>query len=86
MAAGRPCVVTDVGGNAEWVRDGIDGFVARMPNVWSVNEALDRAWQARGDWKSMGEQARQRFLELHPKDPVGDLLREMLEISKSARK
>jgi hypothetical protein len=34
----------------------------------------------------MGEQARQRFLELHPKDPVGDLLREMLEISKSARK
>jgi hypothetical protein len=57
-----------------------------MPNVWSVNEALERAWQARGAWKSMGDQARQRFLELHPKDPVGDLLREMLEISKSARK
>jgi glycosyltransferase involved in cell wall biosynthesis len=86
MAAGRPCVVTDVGGNAEWVRDGVDGFVARMPNVWSVNEALERAWQARGAWKSMGQHARQRFLELHPKDPVGDLLGEMLELSKSARK
>lgn len=83
MAAGRPCVVTDVGGNAEWVRDGIDGFVARMPNVWSVNEALERAWRAMGNWKEMGQVARQRFLELHPKDPVGDLLDEMLAISKS---
>ena len=86
MAAGRPCVVTDVGGNAEWVRDGVDGFVARMPNVWSVNEALERAWQAMGNWKEMGQHARQRFLELHPKDPVGELLGEILKISKVTHK
>ena len=83
MAAGRPCVVTDVGGNAEWVRDGVDGFVARMPNVWSVRDALERAWQAMQNWKEMGQHARQRFLELHPKDPVGDLLRDLLSLSKS---
>ena len=31
MLCGRPCIVTDVGGNAELIRDGINGFLAKAP-------------------------------------------------------
>ena len=31
MLCGRPCIVTDVGGNKELIRDGINGFWRRPP-------------------------------------------------------
>jgi glycosyltransferase involved in cell wall biosynthesis len=78
MAAGRPSVVTDVGGNAEWVRDNLDGFVANAGGLGPVAEALERAWIRRSAWQEIGHSARERFLQLRARDPVLTLL-EMLE-------
>ena len=33
MLCGRPCIATDVGGNRELIRDGINGFLANAPTV-----------------------------------------------------
>lgn len=57
MLCGRPSVVTDVGGNAEWVREGETGFVAEAPTARSFGATLERAWAARDDWARIGLRA-----------------------------
>jgi glycosyltransferase involved in cell wall biosynthesis len=81
MAAGRPSVVTDVGGNAEWVRNGVDGFVANAAALGPVAEALERAWMRRSEWPEIGNSARERFLKLRARDPVLALIEMMEQIA-----
>src|SRR6266404_1906501 len=51
MLCGRPCIVTDGGGNRELVRDGINGFLAKAPTIELLDEAMNRAWESRGRLK-----------------------------------
>ncbi len=71
MWCGRPAVVTDVGGNAELCTDRQNGFVAQSATLASFAEAMERAWEARSEWKRLGEAARDRVESLVPKDPIG---------------
>jgi glycosyltransferase involved in cell wall biosynthesis len=71
MDYGRPTVVTDAGRTAELCIDGETGFVAAAPTLSAVDDALERAWTARGDWRRMGAAARARVNALVPEDPVG---------------
>ena len=57
MLCGRPAIVSDAGGNKEWVTDAQTGFVAPAPVVGLAQAALERAWSARQSWKAMGMQA-----------------------------
>lgn len=70
MWCGRPAVVTDVGGNAELCVDGETGFVAPAPTLASFSHALERAWERRTEWQSLGQAARIRVESQMPKDPV----------------
>lgn len=71
MRCGRPAIVTDVAGNAELCADGQTGFVAESASLTSFAKAMESAWQARSEWKQMGEAARHRVGILMPQDPVG---------------
>ncbi len=57
MRCGRPCIVTDVMGSAELIEEGVSGFVAAAPTVKMLDIALERAWQARDQWPSIGQRA-----------------------------
>jgi glycosyltransferase involved in cell wall biosynthesis len=57
MLCGRPSVVTDVGGNAEWVEEGRSGFVAAAPTAKLLGAALERAWLAQTRWEHIGAAA-----------------------------
>jgi glycosyltransferase involved in cell wall biosynthesis len=74
MVCGRPAIVTDVGGNAEWITEQDTGFVAEAPSVGSLSSALERAWAARSFWQTMGESASQQVLKRLDPDPGGSLL------------
>ncbi|HWJ26258.1 MAG TPA: glycosyltransferase, partial [Flavisolibacter sp.] len=54
----RAAVVTDVGGNAEVVKDGVSGFIASASSVKALDEALERAWSNRENLFQMGLEAR----------------------------
>lgn len=71
ILCGRIVVATDVAGNAEHVRDGIDGFIAEAPTVRHLDDALERAWQRRHEWATMAKSAKERLLAVMPEDPVG---------------
>ncbi len=71
MLCGRPCIVTDVAGNAELLGDGVTGFVAAAPRPARLDEALERAWARRDDWRAMGLRAAEEVRRLLPPDPIG---------------
>jgi glycosyltransferase involved in cell wall biosynthesis len=60
MAAGLPSVATDVGGNAEAVRDGIDGLIVVARDVSAIGDALVKLANDSGLRATMGRAARQR--------------------------
>ncbi len=61
---GRTAVVSDVGGNAEFVVEGENGFIADAPSVHSFGSALERMWQNKHRIIELGENARERALKI----------------------
>jgi glycosyltransferase involved in cell wall biosynthesis len=80
MLCGRPCIATDVGGNAELIRDGFSGFLAKAPTVELLDEAMNRAWENRGRLREMGERAARDVRQLVSPDPTGDFVRELTSL------
>jgi len=62
MAAGLPMVVTDVGGNAEAVIDGVTGYVVPAHNPELLADALLTVALA-DDRALMGDRGRRRVVE-----------------------
>lgn len=63
MAAGLPVVVTDVGGNPEIVRQGIDGYLAPRQDVNGIAQALKKLLDTPHLAKVMGSSGRERVRE-----------------------
>jgi glycosyltransferase involved in cell wall biosynthesis len=78
MLCARPAVVTDVGGNAELVQEGVTGFIAESATVESFSRALERAWECKGRWRAIGMKAHQSVADrLQP--PPHQRLLEIIE-------
>lgn len=70
MFAGRPIITTDVAGNAELLEDNVTGFIARAATVDALDEALERAWKRRLEWKMIGQAAAESARQQLPSDPA----------------
>ena len=70
MMCGRLCIATDVGGSAEVIEDDVTGFVAEAPTARHLDEAMERAWKARSQWREIGHRAAARIREHIPRDPA----------------
>jgi glycosyltransferase involved in cell wall biosynthesis len=62
MLCGRTAVVTDVGGNAEWINKET-GFIAEAPLKKYFSAAMEAAWQQHNRWQDMGLIAREQALQ-----------------------
>jgi glycosyltransferase involved in cell wall biosynthesis len=85
MLCGRPCIVTDVGGNPELVRDGVNGFLAKAPTVEFLDEAMNRAWENRHRLREMGQRAAIDVRQWVSPDPTEDFARELIALASGAR-
>jgi glycosyltransferase involved in cell wall biosynthesis len=70
MLCGRMGIVTDVSGNPEIIIDNENGFLAKAPDVEFVDEALEKAWNRRTEWKELGMRAKEYVRTIVPEDPV----------------
>ncbi len=80
MLCARPCIVTDIAGNAELLEDNVTGFVAAAPTVALLDEAMERAWNRRDAWREMGLVAAERVRYLVPRDPVAVFANDLMEL------
>ena len=83
MCCARIGIVTNVGGHAELVKNGINGFLAAAPTVELFDEALEEAWGCRQDWKDMGAEARRTIETLFPANPATVFARRLETLVKS---
>jgi glycosyltransferase involved in cell wall biosynthesis len=58
MACGLPALVSDIPGNREWIRPGIEGWLFRDGDEADLACAIGRAAKGRGDLKQAGAHAR----------------------------
>jgi glycosyltransferase involved in cell wall biosynthesis len=70
MLSSRVSIVTNVGGSAEVIDDGVTGFLAHAATEDAVDEAMERAWQRRHEWRAIGDAAATRIRTLVPEDPA----------------
>ncbi|MFI5096535.1 MAG: glycosyltransferase family 4 protein [Candidatus Acidiferrales bacterium] len=84
MLCGRPCIATDVGGNRELIRDGINGFLAKAATVELLDEAMNRAWDDRSRLMEMGRAAATDVRRWVSKDPTADFISELANLIDTA--
>lgn len=81
LLCGRPCIVTDVAGNADFITDGENGFLAEAPVRTSVDAALERAWRRRAEGEVIGRAAWERARLQIPRDPGGELAARLVNLT-----
>ncbi len=81
MLCGRTCIATNVGGSAEIIENNKDGFVAAGPSALCLDEAMERAWQRRAEWKKIGQLAAQNIRKIVPADPAGIFAQELMALT-----
>ena len=70
MLCGRPCILTDAGGNSEIMVDGQSGFLAIGATVRALDEAMERAWSQRENLSVFGREAAAHVRKLIPPNPA----------------
>lgn len=81
MLSGRVSIVTDAGGSAELLDEGLTGFVADGPSEKSFDAALERAWARRAEWPSIGAAAAASARDAVPADPASVLANRLLDLA-----
>ena len=76
----RPAVVSPVGGNAELVIDGFNGYVTKGCTLELLDEAMERLWQNRTALRELGENARETAVSIIPADPARSFAEELISL------
>jgi glycosyltransferase involved in cell wall biosynthesis len=79
MSLGKAIITTDVGGVAEWLRDGMNALLVPAENSLALAAALSRCIDQPGLIGSLGENARQTFSENFSIDRLGERFSALIE-------
>jgi glycosyltransferase involved in cell wall biosynthesis len=79
MFCGRVPIVTNVGRASSLIDEGVSGFVAPAATVDLYDEALERAWQRRHDWPTIGAAAAKAIRSRHSARPAEDFAETLVE-------
>jgi glycosyltransferase involved in cell wall biosynthesis len=77
MVKGRVCIVTQVGGNSEWITDSINGYLVDFPNKQSFSEKLKIAISNKAQWPSISRNAHRTAMERLDLTPGDTLLKQI---------
>lgn len=72
MLCNRIAIATNIGRNTELLCDGSTGFIAESATPRLLDDALERAWQLRDQWREFGQLAGEHLRANYTLDPIGD--------------
>ena len=61
MLYGIPCLISDVAGTADYIKNGIDGIVFPCGNITCLTEMMEKCIRGEFNQKQMGRNARKIF-------------------------
>ena len=61
MASGLPCIVSDIRGNRDLIKENNGGYLVEPNNVDEWECVIGRIWQMQDKWSSLGEWNRERI-------------------------
>lgn len=67
MSKSRAVVVSDVGDMPLWIKDNVNGWVAKDASVVEILKVLEKAWESKELWENMGKKAFDYFEANFPK-------------------
>lgn len=79
MSAGRPVIISNAGGNAELVEEGVTAFIGHA-NEESFGEAMERAWHKREEWEEIGKKGAKHVAENVPKSPETEFAKLIIKL------
>ncbi len=79
MSLGKAIVTTNVGGIAEWLRDGVNALLVPPEDHRALAEALHRCLEERGLVDSLGANARRTFFKHFSIERLGERFSALLE-------
>ncbi len=83
MLSNRISIATNIGRNQELLEDGTTGFLAESATPGLLDEALERAWAVREQWKGLGLIAGQNVRANYTLDPIGDFAEKLAGLVKA---
>ena len=81
MLCRRVSIVTNVAGNQEVTLDNITGFLVPAPTFDHLDSTMERAWDHRNEWQSMGATAGRYIRKLIPQDPAAAFAKRLIQIA-----
>jgi glycosyltransferase involved in cell wall biosynthesis len=78
--AGRPAIASDAGGIAELLQDNETGFLATSNTFTALDEAMERAWNARSSWAQLGTEAARQARATVPADASAELAQKLIHL------
>lgn len=78
MLCGRVPITTRVGRAAELIDDNQSGFLAPAATAELLDEVLERAWNRRDDWRTIGQRAAEAIRSRHSLRPAEDFAERIL--------
>ena len=80
MMCGRIAITTDVAGNREPIVDNVTGFIAGAATVEHLDTAMERAWNMRHEWRTMGVAAAESIRNRVPRNPAQTFAERLLTL------
>lgn len=80
MLCHRFAIATDVGDTSRPMIDNFNGFIASAPTVNIFEEAMERAWARRQEWKEIGRNARFHIEKMVPPNPSEIFAEKILKV------
>ena len=82
MMHGKVCITTDRTGMAEYIEDGVNGFICKAGEAMSLYHCMRRVFELRDDSYEIRRNARTLYKEMFSMDRFGERLEQALQETK----